>query len=51
MKKTVLLTGCAGFIGTNFVKNICTKKEIKEEYDFIIIDSLTYAGKKANIDP
>jgi dTDP-glucose 4,6-dehydratase len=51
MKKTVLLTGCAGFIGTNFVKKICTKKEIKDEYNFVIIDSLTYAGKKENIEP
>ncbi|MFZ4712600.1 MAG: dTDP-glucose 4,6-dehydratase [Bacteriovoracaceae bacterium] len=50
MKKTVLLTGCAGFIGSNFVKTICTRKEVKDHYDFVIIDSLTYAGKKENIE-
>ncbi|MBY0414327.1 MAG: dTDP-glucose 4,6-dehydratase [Bdellovibrionales bacterium] len=50
-RKKVLLTGCAGFIGSNFVKNICTKKEILDEYSFVILDSLTYAGRLENIQP
>lgn len=51
MKKKILLTGCAGFIGTNFVKTITTQKSIQDEYDFLILDALTYAGNKSNIDP
>lgn len=51
MKKKVLLTGCAGFIGSNFVKTITTQKNIKDEYDFVILDALTYAGKLENIQP
>lgn len=50
MKKKILLTGCAGFIGTNFVKTITSRKDIAEEFDFLILDALTYAGNKANID-
>lgn len=50
-KKKILLTGCAGFIGTNFVKNICTQKNILDEYSFVILDSLTYAGRLENIQP
>lgn len=49
MKKKILLTGCAGFIGTNFVKTITTLKSVKEEYDFVILDALTYAGRLQNI--
>lgn len=49
-KKTVLLTGCAGFIGSNFVKKICMQKDIAKSYDFVILDALTYAGHKANIE-
>lgn len=51
MKKKVLLTGCAGFIGTNFVKTVTTLKDVKAEYDFVILDALTYAGKLENIQP
>nr|BDT26841.1 dTDP-glucose 4,6-dehydratase [Bacteriovorax sp. HI3] len=51
LKKKVLLTGCAGFIGSNFVKNICTQKEILAEYNFVILDSLTYAARLENIQP
>lgn len=49
-KKKVLLTGCAGFIGSNFVKSVCSRKEIADQYDFLIIDALTYAGRKQTID-
>lgn len=49
MKKKILLTGCAGFIGTNFIKKICTNPEVSKSFDFLIIDSLTYAGRIENI--
>ncbi len=47
--KRILLTGCAGFIGSNFVKTIACSPEIKKEYQFDIIDALTYAGRKETI--
>ena len=50
MKKKILLTGCAGFIGSNFVKLICTDEKNSKDYDFFIIDSLTYAGVYSNIE-
>lgn len=49
MKQNILLTGCAGFIGANFVKKICTRPEVAERYSFHILDALTYAGKLENI--
>lgn len=49
MKKKILLTGCAGFIGTNFVKKITLRPEVAAKYDFHIIDALTYAGHYENI--
>lgn len=51
MKQKILLTGCAGFIGSNFVKTIATKKENSERYNFVILDALTYAGRLENIEP
>ncbi|WP_347359410.1 dTDP-glucose 4,6-dehydratase [Bdellovibrio sp.] len=50
MKKTVMLTGCAGFIGSNFVKTVACRDSIKAEYDFVIVDALTYAGRLSNIE-
>ncbi len=44
MKKTILITGAAGFIGSNFLKSICLQPTVKSQYDFIILDALTYAG-------
>ncbi len=46
MKKTVLVTGGAGFIGANFV-HLLAKKE--DEWRIINIDKLTYAGNLKNI--
>ena len=40
-KKKVLLTGCAGFIGSNFLKKIAVPNT---DYEFVILDALTYAG-------
>lgn len=49
MKPTIILTGCAGFIGSNFVKKITTQENIKNEYNFLILDALTYAGRLETI--
>ncbi len=44
--KTILVTGGAGFIGSNFVKLMLEKHP---EYKIINIDSLTYAGNLENL--
>lgn len=49
MKQTILLTGCAGFIGSNFVKTIACRNDVKEKFNFVILDALTYAGRLTNI--
>ncbi|MCC6138331.1 MAG: dTDP-glucose 4,6-dehydratase [Bdellovibrionaceae bacterium] len=49
MKQTILLTGCAGFIGSNFVKKITTEKSISNKWNFVIVDALTYAGRLQTI--
>lgn len=41
MKKTILVTGGAGFIGSNFVRYIYNKYP---GYKIIVLDALTYAG-------
>lgn len=46
--KTVLLTGAAGFIGSNCLEYLYQKHE---NYRFIILDALTYAGSLENIPP
>ncbi|MNK92232.1 dTDP-glucose 4,6-dehydratase [compost metagenome] len=50
MKKVLMMTGSAGFIGSNFVKTICCRADVKAQYDFVLVDALTYAGRKENID-
>ena len=49
MKKQILLTGCAGFIGSNFIKKITLKDEVKQQYNFVVADALTYAGNYLTI--
>jgi hypothetical protein len=44
--KTILVTGGAGFIGSNFVNYIFHKYP---DYKLIILDALTYAGNFENI--
>ena len=44
--KTILVTGCAGFIGSNFVPYFLEKYP---EYKIINLDLLTYAGDLANL--
>ena len=45
MKKTILVTGGAGFIGYNFIK-ICLKKK----YQVVNIDPLKYSANKFEIN-
>ena len=42
--KNIIVTGAAGFIGSNFIKKIALSSEVKDKYRFIILDALTYAG-------
>ena len=44
--KTLLITGGAGFIGSNFVRYIYTKYP---EYKIIVLDALTYAGSVTSL--
>ena len=44
--QTILLTGCAGFIGSNFVPYFLDKYK---EYNLVNLDLLTYAGDLANL--
>ena len=46
--KTYLVTGAAGFIGSNYLKYILSKYK-NEEIKVIIVDSLTYAGNLGTI--
>jgi dTDP-glucose 4,6-dehydratase len=44
----ILVTGGAGFIGSNYVNNLVSQENNWNE--IIILDSLTYAGNLANLD-
>jgi len=46
MKKTILVTGGAGFIGSNFVRYVYDKYP---DYRIIVLDALTYAGDVENL--
>ena len=45
-KKSILVTGCAGFIGSNFVPYFLEKYP---DYQIVNLDLLTYAGDIANL--
>jgi len=42
----ILVTGCCGFIGTNFVRLILREKP---DWNVVNLDALTYAGNKENL--
>ena len=44
--KTILVTGCAGFIGSNFVPYFIKKYK---EYNIVNLELLTYAGNPENL--
>lgn len=46
MKKNILITGGAGFIGSHLVRLFCTKYP---DYHIINLDKLTYAGNLENL--
>jgi dTDP-glucose 4,6-dehydratase len=46
MSKTILITGGAGFMGSNFVRYVYNKYQ---DYKIIVLDALTYAGSIANL--
>jgi dTDP-glucose 4,6-dehydratase len=45
----ILVTGGAGFIGSNYVKHILTKTE-HNNLKVVVLDKLTYAGSMDNLD-
>jgi dTDP-glucose 4,6-dehydratase len=48
----ILVTGGAGFIGSHFVRTVLTGRYGSlATADLVILDSLTYAGNPANLDP
>ena len=47
MKKNILITGGAGFIGSHVVRLFVNKYP---SYQIINMDSLTYAGNLANLN-
>ncbi len=47
----LLVTGGAGFIGSNFVKKVLAKGLSADGYKVTVLDALTYAGNKKNFPP
>ena len=48
MTKTVLVTGGAGFIGSNFVQYLLGERA---DTSVVVLDKLTYAGNEENLAP
>lgn len=48
MTETYLVTGGAGFIGSNYVKMLCARTDSPR---VVVLDALTYAGNLTSIDP
>jgi len=44
--RTLLVTGGAGFIGSNFVHQVVAETDL----DVVVLDKLTYAGNRASLD-
>ncbi len=47
MERNILVTGAAGFIGSNFVEYF---KHKYPDYNIVVLDKLTYAGNIHNLD-
>ena len=48
--KNIIVTGAAGFIGSNFIKSVACQESVRHQYKFIILDALTYAGVYESIE-
>jgi dTDP-glucose 4,6-dehydratase len=46
--KNILVTGGAGFIGSNYINHILSERD---DYNIINLDNLTYAGNLENLKP
>ena len=46
--KNILVTGGAGFIGSNYINHILTERD---DYNIVNLDNLTYAGNLENLEP
>jgi dTDP-glucose 4,6-dehydratase len=46
LMKSILVTGGAGFIGSNFVRYMVNKYS---DYKIVVLDALTYAGNRENL--
>jgi dTDP-glucose 4,6-dehydratase len=47
----VLVTGGAGFIGSHYVRSVLSGGFDGPVPDVVVLDALTYAGNRANLDP
>ncbi len=47
--KNILITGGAGFIGSNFVNHMVEK--YKDKYTYVVYDKMTYAANMENLKP
>ncbi len=45
--KNIIVTGGAGFIGSNFIRHVLN---LKPQWRIVNLDALTYAGNPANLD-
>lgn len=48
--KKIIITGAAGFIGSNFLHTIAVRADVAQIYEFHIVDCLTYAGEYNRIE-